>query len=89
MDREPRDWTDGDIAFLTALATHASIALNNAELFEQTEMRAAQLAVLQAASGRLNRASSVETVGSLAPPGPNTVTTSPGTTAASPTSTTS
>ena len=61
--RAPRDWTDGDIAFLTTLATHASIALHNAELFEQTETRAAQLTVLQAASGRLNRASSVEAVG--------------------------
>ncbi len=60
---EPREWTDGDIAFLTTLATHAGIALTNAELFEQTEARAAQLAVLQAASGRLNRASSVEAVG--------------------------
>ena len=63
VSREPRDWTDGDIAFLTTLATHAGIALTNAELFEQTEARAAQLAVLQAASGRLNRASSVEAVG--------------------------
>ncbi len=63
VTREPRDWTDGDIAFLTTLATHASIALSNAELFEQTEARAAQLEVLQAASGRLNRASSVEAVG--------------------------
>ena len=61
--RRPRDWTDGDMAFLTTLATHASIALSNAELFEQTEARAAQLEVLQAASGRLNRASSVEAVG--------------------------
>jgi diguanylate cyclase (GGDEF)-like protein len=61
--REPRDWTDGDMAFLTTLATHAGIALTNAELFEQTEARAAQLAVLQAASGRLNRASSIEAVG--------------------------
>ena len=63
VTREPREWTDGDIAFLTTLATHAGIALTNAELFEQTEARAAQLAVLQAASGRLNRASSVEAVG--------------------------
>ena len=58
-----REWTDGDIAFLTTIATHASIALSNAELFEQTEARAAQLEVLQAASGRLNRAASVEAVG--------------------------
>ena len=63
VTREPREWTDGDIAFLTTLATHAGIALTNAELFEQTEARAAQLAVLQAASGRLSRAASVEAVG--------------------------
>ena len=63
VTREPRDWTDGDVAFVTTLATHAAIALTNAELFEQTEARAAQLAVLQAASGRLNRATSVEAVG--------------------------
>ncbi|HUP54418.1 MAG TPA: GAF domain-containing protein, partial [Methylomirabilota bacterium] len=63
VTRQPRAWTDGDMAFLTTLATHASIALSNAELFEQTEARAAQLEVLQAASSRLNRASSVEAVG--------------------------
>jgi diguanylate cyclase (GGDEF)-like protein len=61
--REPRDWTDGDIAFVTTLATHAGIALTNAELFEKTEARAAQLAVLQAASARLSRASSVAEIG--------------------------
>ena len=61
--REPREWTDGDVAFITTLATHAAIALTNAELFEQTEAKAAQLTVLQAASGRLNRATSVEAVG--------------------------
>ncbi len=63
VTREPREWTDGDTAFITTLATHAGIALINAELIEQTEMRAAQLAVLAAASGRLNRASSVQAVG--------------------------
>jgi diguanylate cyclase (GGDEF)-like protein len=63
VTREPRDWTDGDVAFITTLATHAAIAITNAELFEQTEARAAQLAVLQAASGRLNRATSFEAVG--------------------------
>jgi diguanylate cyclase (GGDEF)-like protein len=60
---EPRVWTDGDLAFITTLATHAGIALTNAELFEQTETRAAQLTVLQAASGRLSRATSVAAVG--------------------------
>jgi diguanylate cyclase (GGDEF)-like protein len=63
MTYEPRDWTSGDIAFITTLATHAAIALTNAELFEQTEARAAQLAVVQAASARLSRAGTVEGVG--------------------------
>ncbi len=61
--REPRAWTDGDVAFLATLATHAAIALTNADLFSQTEQRAAQLAMLQAASARLTRAGSVEGVG--------------------------
>ena len=63
VTHEPRDWTDGDVAFITTLATHAAIALTNAELFQQTEARAAQLGVLQAASARLSRAGSVEEVG--------------------------
>ena len=63
VTREPRDWTSGDVAFITTLATHAAIALSNAALFEQTEAKAAQLAVLQAASARLSRAATVEEVG--------------------------
>jgi GAF domain-containing protein len=63
MTYEPRDWTSGDVAFITTLATHAAIALTNAELFEQTETRAAQLGVVQAASARLSRAGTVEGVG--------------------------
>jgi diguanylate cyclase (GGDEF)-like protein len=63
MTREPRDWTSGDVAFITTLATHAAIALSNAALFEQTEARAAQLEVLQVASARMSRATSVEEVG--------------------------
>src|SRR6478752_2274654 len=59
----PRAWTDGDVAFITTLATHAAIALTNAELFEQTEARAAQLGVLQAASARLSRAGTIEGIG--------------------------
>ncbi|MEX1172255.1 MAG: GAF domain-containing protein, partial [Chloroflexota bacterium] len=61
--RAARPWSPGDVAFITTLATHAGIAINNAELFQRTEARAAQLAALQAASGRLSRASSVEGVG--------------------------
>ena len=63
VTREPRDWTSGDVAFITTLATHASIALTNAELFEGTEAKAAQLAVLQAAAARLSRAATVAEVG--------------------------
>ena len=63
VTRQPRVWTDGDVAFITTLATHAAIALTNAELFAQTEARAAQLAVLQAASARLSRAATVNEVG--------------------------
>ncbi|HEV8401687.1 MAG TPA: diguanylate cyclase [Candidatus Limnocylindrales bacterium] len=60
---EPRAWTSGDVAFISTLATHAAIALANAELFEQTVQRAAQLEVLQAASARLSSAVNVEQVG--------------------------
>ena len=65
VTREPRDWTAADEAFISTLATHAGIALTNAELFARTEARAAQLAALQAASGRLSRATSVEGVGRI------------------------
>ena len=60
---ERRSWTSADVAFMTTLATHAAIALANAELFEQTVARAAQLEVLQTASARMSRATTVEEVG--------------------------
>jgi diguanylate cyclase (GGDEF)-like protein len=60
---DPRPWTSGDVAFITTLATHAAIALANAELFEQTVARAAQLEVLQAASARMSRNRTAEEVG--------------------------
>jgi diguanylate cyclase (GGDEF)-like protein len=63
MTRERRSWTSTDVAFMTTLATHAAIALANAELFEQTVARAAQLEVLQTASARMSRATTVEEVG--------------------------
>ena len=63
VTREPRTWTSGDVAFISTLATHAAIALTNAELFEQTDARAGQLEVLQAASARMSRASTFEEVG--------------------------
>jgi diguanylate cyclase (GGDEF)-like protein len=60
---EPHHWTEDDLEFITALATQASIAINNADLFERTENRAAQFAVLQAASARMSRATTLESVG--------------------------
>jgi diguanylate cyclase (GGDEF)-like protein len=60
---QPRPWTQDDIEFVTALASDASIAINNAELFERSQSRAAQFAVLQAASARMNRAKTIESVG--------------------------
>jgi signal transduction protein with GAF and PtsI domain len=50
------------VAFVSTLATHAAIALANAELFEQTVARAAQLEVLQAASARMSQAGTVEEI---------------------------
>ncbi len=58
-----RAWTGTDISFISTLATHAAIALANAELLEQTETRAAQLEMLQAASARMSRAGTVEQIG--------------------------
>jgi diguanylate cyclase (GGDEF)-like protein len=63
--RERRDWTSADTAFVTTLATHAAIALTNAELFEQAETRAAQLETLQATSARMSRAGTVAEVGRI------------------------
>jgi len=60
---EPRSWTADDLEFITGLATHAAIAIHNAELFERTESRAAQFSVLQSASARMNRAKTVDSVG--------------------------
>ena len=58
-----RDWASGDIAFVTTLATHAAIALTNAELFEQANTRATQLETLRAASARMSRAATIAEVG--------------------------
>ena len=63
MTLEPRAWTADDVEFATTLAMHASIALHTAELFAETVNRAKQLAVLQSAAARMNRAKSVEAVG--------------------------
>jgi diguanylate cyclase (GGDEF)-like protein len=59
----PRAWTDEDVEIMTALGVHAALALRNADLFERLEASAAQMAVVQAASARMNRAKSVDAVG--------------------------
>ncbi|HEV8489239.1 MAG TPA: GAF domain-containing protein [Candidatus Limnocylindrales bacterium] len=63
VTHERRAWTADDLEFATTLAMHASIALQTADLFEETVSRARQLAVLQSAAARMNRAKSVEAVG--------------------------
>ena len=60
---QPRPWSNDDIEFVTALASDASIAIHNADMFERSQGRAAQFAVLQAASARMNRAKTIEAVG--------------------------
>ena len=60
---EPRDWTASDVDFVVALGTHAALALRNTDLMAATELKAAQLSVLQAASARLSRAGGVEAIG--------------------------
>ncbi|TMC59606.1 MAG: diguanylate cyclase [Chloroflexi bacterium] len=63
VSKSPRRWTDDDIAFVAGLATHAAVALHNAELFEEAESREARFRVLQVAASRMNRAKTLESVG--------------------------
>ena len=60
---ERRAWPPADVEFVVAVATHAAMAIHNADLFTRTEGWAAQLAVLQAASARMSRQNTVESVG--------------------------
>ncbi|MGZ8502600.1 MAG: diguanylate cyclase, partial [Candidatus Limnocylindrales bacterium] len=60
---QPRRWSGADIEFVVAVATHAALAIHNADLFAQTEGWAAQLAVLQAASARMSRQNTIASVG--------------------------
>ena len=59
----PRRWTSDELAVVAALGTHAALAIHNAALFDRMAAGAAQLAVVQAASARMNRARTVEAVG--------------------------
>ncbi|MES2209915.1 MAG: diguanylate cyclase [Chloroflexota bacterium] len=60
---DPRPWSDEDVEILTALGGHACLALRNSDLFDRLEVRAARMAVVQAASARMNSATTVEAVG--------------------------
>ena len=60
---EPHRWSPADVEFVVAVATHAAMAIHNADLFARTEGWAAQLAVLQAASARMSRQNTIESVG--------------------------
>jgi diguanylate cyclase (GGDEF)-like protein len=59
----PRHWSPADVEFAVAVATHAALAIHNADRFAQTEGWAAQLSVLQAASARMSRQNTIESVG--------------------------
>lgn len=63
VSRRPRRWTPTDLDFLTALAGEAAVALENADLFARTRQRVAELEVLRAASARLSRENTLESVG--------------------------
>ena len=60
---QPRPWTQADVEFAVAVATHAAMAIHNADQFARTEGWAAQLAVLQAASARMSRQNTIASVG--------------------------
>ena len=63
FNAEPHRWSQADVEFVVAVATHAAMAIHNADLFARTEGWAAQLAVLQAASARMSRQNTIESVG--------------------------
>lgn len=60
---DPRSWSSDDVEVLTALAAHAGLAFRNADLFDRLELRAARMAVVQAASARMNSATTIDAVG--------------------------
>jgi diguanylate cyclase (GGDEF)-like protein len=60
---QPRHWSGADVEFVVAVATHAALAIHNADLFAQTKGWAAQLGVLQAASSRMSRQNTIASVG--------------------------
>ena len=46
LDKQPRDYKEDDLSFLTAVAGRAAIAIDKVQLYEQTVRRAAELKAL-------------------------------------------
>ncbi|MCB8980952.1 MAG: GAF domain-containing protein [Ardenticatenaceae bacterium] len=46
LDKQPRDYKEDDLSFLTAVAGRAAIAIDKVQLYEQTVQRAAELKAL-------------------------------------------
>lgn len=63
VNGQARRWHRDEIAFLRAVAGQAAIALQNAEVYAESERWAAQLAVVQASMARMNRLTSPEEIG--------------------------
>ncbi|MFI5254331.1 MAG: GAF domain-containing protein, partial [Candidatus Limnocylindrales bacterium] len=63
VHQESHAWDRDEIAFLQAVAGQAVIALQNADIYEQSQRWAGQLAVVQASMARMNRLTSREEIG--------------------------
>ncbi len=61
--RVARTWEPEEVAFLTAVAGQAAIALHNAGLYEEAHRWAGQLSVVQASVNRMNRLTTVAEIG--------------------------
>ena len=59
---EPHRWSPADVEFVVAVATHAAMAIHNADLFARTERWVAQLEVAPARRGPDGRPRHVESV---------------------------
>lgn len=57
-----RQWTDEDVAMVTAVADQVALALENARLFEQTQMSLADTRALYEASAQINSATTLDEI---------------------------
>ena len=63
VSRAPLRWNRADVEFVAAVATHAAVAIHNADLFAMARASSDRMGVLQAASARMSRQNSIESVG--------------------------